>query len=158
MAEFRIEITGLKEFTRAAKSVDKALGKELRQAHLRIAKLVEGRTHAAMKGGGRQAAKATKGVKAKATQKLAAINTTPGPGWTLAVIWGQERRSGWYARRRYATSLGHQFEPWVGNQYVPGAEGGKPYFLGDAMNDSVDEAIDMFAESIEDIARKAGFT
>ena len=159
MSTFKITIEGLKEFSREAKAVDKAFGKELRQAHLKIAKLVESRTHSKMKGGGRQASKATKGVKAKATQKMAAIITTPGPdGFTLAVIWGQKRRSGWFGYRRYLGSGAHQAQPWVGNQYEPGEAAGKPYYLGDAANESIDEAIDIFADAVTVIARKAGFT
>lgn len=154
----QIEIEGLRNFTRELKRVDKAFGPKLRQVHLRIAVLVEGRTHSAMRAGGGQASAAVRGVRAKATQKMAAIQTSRGPGWTLGVIWGQRRRTGWYARPRYRASSGRQFRPWVGNQYEPGSQAGKPYFLGDAMNSSIDEAIDLFGDAIDELAREAGFT
>lgn len=161
MGEYQIRLRGFREFSRELKRVDKKFGKELRQAHLKISKLVVGRTHKAMTssfGPGRGGvAKARRGVRPKATQSYAAVNTVNNPPWTLGVIWGMRQRSGWFAAPRYADAENRQFEPWVGNQWDPGEHGGKPYYLGDAVNDSIDEAIDIFGEAIEDLARKAGF-
>lgn len=152
-----LRITGLRDFTRELKAVDRDLGKELRQAHLQIARLIEGRAQARMLRGGPQAAEAAKGVKGRATQKQAMLSITNRPPFTLPVVMGQRRRSGWYAARRFRGSTARQFQPWVGNQWDPGETGGKPYFVGPAINESIDEAIDLFGDAIDDLARRAGF-
>lgn len=152
-----IQIQGLAKFTRELKRVDSEFGKELRQSHLRVARLIENRVQARMARGGPQARAVVKGVKTKATQKQTVVSVTDNPAFTLGVVWGQKRRSGWYVNRRYRQSKARQFEPWVGNQWDPGDMAGKPYFVGPAVNESIDEAIDIFGDAVDDLARRAGF-
>ena len=52
-------------------------------------------------------------------------------------------------------STGRQFEPWVGNQWEPGETGGSPYYIGDAINDSVDDAAELMIDRINKLAAKA---
>ena len=149
-----IKIQGLRDFTREMKRVDRDLGKELRQVHLKVAKLAEERTHRRMRAGGDGTS--TRGVKGRATQKAAMLEMRDRPPQTLVRIWGAKRRSGWYARRRYSNST-RQHPKWVGNQWDPGESGGKPYYVGDAVNETVDDAIDLYFEGIDELARRAGF-
>lgn len=144
-----VKVRGLDEFRREIKKVDKEFGKELRQVHLAIAKMVAGRAQAAAP------ARVTKAIRPRATQKSAFVQTRTVPPYALGVFWGMRRRSGWYAAHRYRGSSGRQFEPWVGNQWDPGETGGQPYFIGPAINDSVDEVIDMYGDAIEKLAGKA---
>lgn len=150
-----IRVAGLKEFTKAAKSVDSRFGRELTSAHKEVATLMATRAQARLRSGGRQASQAAKAAKPKATQAAAILRTIAKPEFSLGVIWGMRRRTGWYAKERYEGSKGRQFKPWVGNQYTPGEANGKPYFVGDAVNESVDEAIEMFGEAVDRIAKEA---
>lgn len=153
MLQVTVKAKDLGKLRSALKQIDKGMGKELRQVWLKAAKHVLARAESA-------APSYTAGaLKARATQKAAFISITAGPrGDALAEFWGMKRRSGWYSHPRYRNSAGRQKRPWVGNQWDPGEQGGKPYFVGDAINDSVDEVIDILGDGIEDLARKAGFT
>ena len=144
-----VEVRGLAEFRRELKKIDKAFGKELRQVHLAISKMVADRARAAAPPGIKKA------IKARATQSAAYVSTVARPDRALGVLWGMRKRSGWYGARRYRQSTGRQFEPWVGNQWDPGETGGQPYFIGPAINNSVDEVLEMYGDAIEVLAAKA---
>lgn len=146
-----IKARDLGKFRTACKKVDQQMGKEFRQVWLKVANLVANKADAAAP------ARAKGVIKPRATQRAAMARVTVKRGDELAVFLGQTRRSGWYRRGRYRDSKGKQFRPWVGNQWDPGEQGGKPYFIGDAINDSVDEAVDILGDGVEDLARKAGF-
>ncbi len=120
--------------------------------------MVGDRARASMAAGGRQASKATRAVKSRATSKSAYLDTVPKPPFALATIWGQKRRSGWYAAQRYGASTGRQFEPWVGNQWDPGETGSwgsSPYHIGPAIDASIDEVLDIYMDGIDDLTRRA---
>lgn len=140
---------GLPEFRRELKAVDKAFGKELRQVHLKVARLVADRAKAAAP------ARARKAIRARATQRSASIEMVNNPADALGILWGMRRRSGWYGARRYRQSSGRQFRPWVGNQWDPGETGGQPYYVGPAINASVDEVVELFGDGIEKLAARA---
>lgn len=151
MIQLVVRAKDLGKLRKAIKEVEQGLGKDFRQVWLRAAQLVADRADAA-------APRRAKGViKPRATQRAAFVRVTPKRGDELGVFLGQTRRSGWYRRGRYHDSKGKQFRPWVGNQWDPGDQGGKPYFIGDAINDSIDEVIDILGDGVEDIARRAGF-
>ena len=147
----RVQARDLGKLRSACKKIDKSLGKEFRQVWLKAAQLVADRAVAAAP------ARAKGAIKGRATQRAAHVRVTPKRGDELAVFLGQTRRSGWYHRGRYHDSKGKQFRPWVGNQWDPGEQGGKPYFIGDAINESVDDVIEILGDGVEDLARKAGF-
>lgn len=147
----RVQARDLGKLRSACKKIDKALGKEFRQVWLKAATLVAGRA------AGAAPARAKGVIKPRATQRAAMVRVGVKRGDELAVFLGQTRRSGWYHRGRYRGSAGKQFEPWVGSQWDPGDQGGKPYFIGDAINDSVDDVIEILADGVEELARKAGF-
>jgi len=144
-----IRVRGLPEFRRELKAVDKAFGKELRQVHLKVARLVADRAKAAAP------ARARKAIRARATQRSASIEMVNNPADALGILWGMRRRSGWYGARRYRQSSGRQFRPWVGNQWDPGETGGQPYYVGPAINASVDEVVELFGDGIEKLAARA---
>lgn len=150
-----VEVKGLAEFQRELRKMGPEYSNELRKIHRRVSDLVANRAKAAAASGGGQASKAARAIKARASNRSASIDTVRTPPYALGVFWGQKRRSGWYAAGRYASSVGHQFQPWVGNQWEPGALGGQPYFIGPAINASVDEVQDVFLRGIDDVARRA---
>lgn len=139
----RVEARGLDQLRKALKQIDPAIGKELRQVWLKAAKLVVERAE------GSAPARAKGAIKGRATQRAAFIRVTPKRGDELAVFMGQTQRSGWYGWRRYRQSAARQFRPWVGNQWDPGETGGKPYFIGEPINEAADEVVDMLGDEIE---------
>jgi hypothetical protein len=144
----QVRVRGLDDFRRELKKVDKALGKELRQVHLKVARLVADRAQRAAPG------RTAKAISAAATQKVAAVRITPKRGDELGVFMGMKRRSGWYAKGRYRASTGRQFRPWVGANWDPG-DGGGPYYIAPAINRSIDDVIDLYGDEIEKLAAKA---
>lgn len=113
------------------------------------------RAKAAMAAGGSQASRAAGAVKARSTNSSAFIDTVGKPPFALGVIWGQRKRSGWFANPRYSGSAGRQFDDWVGNQWDPGEHGGEPYFIGTAIDSSLDEVDDIYLEGVDDLVRRA---
>ena len=151
MAEGRgIYVEGLDQFLRELKKIDREWGKRLKAIHERVSRHVTAKAKAAAPPRGR------KGLSHNATQKAAFVKTRPGRrGDALGVFWGMKRRSGWFAASRYDGSSGRQFKPWVGNQWDPGEQGGKPYFIGDAINESIDEVLDIYEEEIDALVAEA---
>jgi hypothetical protein len=150
----RVEVRGLRDFRRELRRLDD--GRELRRGltaiHRDIAKLVRRRTEAAAPPDVKQS------LGHRATQAAAFLTMSPRPPRALGVFWGAKRRFGWYAASRYAQSSARQFEPWVGNQWDPGETGSfgsRPYYIGAAIDRSVDEIIDMLGDGLEDLARRA---
>jgi hypothetical protein len=141
-------IRGLDEFRRELKRLDKTLGKELRQVHLRISQMVAPRVQAAAPG------RAKGAISPKATQKAAQLLVTSGRGDALAVFLGMTRRSGWYAKGRYSESSGRQFRPWVGNTWEIGSGGG-PYYIGPVLRSSLDDIAELAFDEIEKLAKGA---
>jgi hypothetical protein len=145
-----VHVEGLDKFLRELRKIDREYGKRMKLVHERVSKLVTGRAKAAAP------PRAQRGMSHNATQKAAFVRTTPGRrGDALGVVWGMRRRSGWFAKERYSGSTGRQFKPWVGNQWDPGEQGGKPYFIGDAINESIDEVLDVYEEEIDKLVAEA---
>jgi hypothetical protein len=150
MADRSVRVEGLDKFVRELRKIDKEYGKRIKAVHLKVAELVAGRAKAAA------SSQAKPGITKNATQRAAFVKTSAGRrGDALGAIWGMRRRSGWFAARRYEQSTGRQFRPWVGNQWDPGEQGGKPYFIGDAINDSIDEVLDIYEQEIDALVAEA---
>lgn len=150
-----VEIKGLRDFRRELRQLDSKLPNQVSKIHRQVSNLVANRAQAGARGGGRQSAAAAGAIKARAKQTAAYIETVPKPPFALGVFWGMKRRTGWFANPRYEGSGARQFQPWVGNQWDPGDMGGKPYFIGEAINDSLDEVEDIYLEGIDDLAKQA---
>lgn len=142
-------IRGLREFRRELKAMDSRWGPALRRTFLEVANRVAGAADAA-------APSRVKGsIRGRGTQRGAFVDVVARRGDEIAVVMGAKGRFGWYAAPRYSGSSGRQFAPWVGNQWVPGETGGKPYFIGDPINREVEPALETLADGIEDLARRA---
>ncbi len=146
----KVEIRGLKDFRRELRKLD---SRELRNGvtavYREIARFVRGRVEGAAPGDVKRA------IGHKANRRGAFITVRPRPDYALGVFLGAKGRFGWYSAARYRASTARQFEPWVGNQWQPGETGSEPYYIGPAINRSVDEVVEMLADGIEDLARKA---
>lgn len=144
----RVEIIGLKEFQRDLNRYAKQV-ENLLPAFRKVAEMLRDRAKAAAP------ADVASGIQKRATPLSASLQFIHRPPRTLGVLWGANRRFGWYAHPQFQNSTGRQFERWVGNQWTPGAEAGKPYFVGDAINNSVDEAMDLLLDEVIHLARHA---
>ena len=149
MVAAKVTVVGLNDFRRELRRLDRALGVEMRKIHLKVSKLVAGRARRAAPPALQTA------IRDSATQKAAFVGTVPKPGYALAWIWGARRRTGWYAKGRYHDSPARQFPAWVGNQWDPGELGGSPYYIGPAINQSIDEVVELYGDEIEDLSRRA---
>lgn len=146
----RVTIKGLKDFRRELRKLDdKGLRNGLTDIYRKVAKFVRERAEGAAPGDVRKA------IGHKANRRGAFVTVRPKPDYALGVFLGAKGRFGWYSAGRYRDSTARQFEPWVGNQWDPGETGGAPYFIGPAINRSVDEIVEMMGDGIEDLARRA---
>src|SRR5690606_39480933 len=119
--------------------------------HRKVSDLVADRARAAAPGRLGQA------IKARSTNTSASIDTvgTRQAPDALVRFWGTKKRTGWYARPRYENSP-KQHPDWVGNQWEPGLNAGsRPYFIGDAIDRSVDGVVDLFDREIGDLTKRA---
>jgi IS5 family transposase len=145
------------ELAAAVRKLDdaKEWQKDLRRTYKKVGQLGEDRSRARMRGGGRQLARASAGVKATSTTTSARISVRNTAGAPMAQVatFGSPRRTGWYADSRFAQST-RQHPRWVGNDWTVATRGQGPRGINDAIADSQDEILDLFAvESMALIAR-----
>ena len=94
-------------------------------------------------------------MRAEGTNTAAKITVNYAHPASIGTFMGAKQRFGWYGAERYAGSSGRQFQPWVGNQWVPGEQSGKPYYIGEPLNEATDEAVEMYADEILKLVRLA---
>lgn len=92
-----------------------------------------------------------RGIGHKANTKGPFLTLQPKPPYALGVLLGAKGRFGWYGAGRYRGSRARQFRPWVGNSITITT----PYDIGPAVEGKLDEAVDMYADGIEDVVAKA---
>lgn len=144
-----IVIVGLKDFQREIRRMAAELSGEMTKIHRELAKFVATSAKGAAPRGTKSA------IRGRGNRDGAFIDVGTSPVRALGTFMGAKRRFGWYAHPRYAQSRGRQFEPWVGNQWDPGDNAGKPYYIGDAINASLEPAEELIWERIQDLARRA---
>jgi len=148
---YRVDIENLPEFVRGLRRMSPEAAKQIRKVHYEAAKLVSDRARSAAP------ARVRTAIKPQASARSAKIATVPSSRAPDALVrfWGTKKRTGWYASPRYSGST-TQHPRWVGNQWDPGETGGRPYFIGPAINASIDEVEDMVLDAYEKAARESG--
>jgi len=150
MASLSVRVEGLSQFRRELKAANPKFGRELAKAHKKAG------DHVANKAKGPLPARVRKSaIRGRGTQRGAFVDVVPVRGDELGVLMGAKRRVGWYSQPKYGSSSGRQFEPWVGNQWEPGSNAGKPYFIGAPINSSVDDVVEILGDALEDAAKRA---
>lgn len=144
----RVNIVDLRDFQRDLDRFAKYV-QNLLPAYRKVSEMLRDRARAAAPGGLQSA------IQKRATPTSASIQIIHRPARSLGVFMGANRRFGWYAHPQFQKSTGRQFEKWVGNQWSPGADAGKPYYIGDPINDSIDEAMDLLLDEVIHLARHA---
>lgn len=144
----RIKIVGWDEFERGLRKFNADLN-DLTRLYVKVATYARDRARAAAP------SRLSPGIQKSARPEGAFVNVIHRPPDALGRIMGANRRFGWYAAPQFKESRGRQFEKWVGNDWDPGSESGKPYYIGDALNSAVTEIIEIFGEEIMDMSRPA---
>lgn len=124
---FTIRIDGVREVLAALRKLPKDASDELRKASLELSRSVAEKAKAAGQREGRQAAAVAKTVKAQRDRVPAVVaggtrrlgrHKTPAFNLLFGSEFGQNRRTGWYAARRYSGSTGRQYRPHQGRQGI----------------------------------------
>lgn len=144
----RMEIQGLDEFIAGLQKMAADV-MDMRKVYELIALMARDRARAAAP------ARIQRGIQKRANATGAYVDVIRRPPDAVGRVMGANRRFGWYEDPKFKDSAGKQFEPWVGNQWAPGANAGKPYYIGDAINEAVDEIIELFGDDIMLKARPA---
>ncbi|MDG4826020.1 hypothetical protein O7635_29575 [Asanoa sp. WMMD1127] len=129
--------------------------KSLRDANYDLAgELIDrARTMAAQEG--RFHAKAARSLKSyRSTNQSVIAGGGPRYPYFFAAEFGQDRRSGWYARRQYQGQGRDQLKSWRGNQWG-GWEGGPGYFLHPTIRRDAKQLIDAYMERIDALTAQA---
>lgn len=122
-----LRVDGIRETLAALRKLPKDASAELRKASLEISRSVAEKAKAAGQREGRQAAAVAKTVRAQRDRVPAVVaggtkrigrHKTPAFRLLFASEFGQNRRTGWYAARRYAGSAGRQYRPHQGRQGI----------------------------------------
>jgi hypothetical protein len=139
----RLAVAGMAELQAGLKVAQVKMAREMGRAHRKVAAVVAGRAKQAAPGGTASA------IRPVGNKDNAVVRIGPAPGRAIGTFMGAKGRFGWYAAGRYAGSQGRQFKPHVGNQWVPGEQGGRPYHIGDAINAATEEAEKVYLDEIE---------
>lgn len=144
----RVQIPELQDFLRDLENFSQEVGDPVK-VFRKVGDLLRDRARAAAPGSVAGA------IQKRTTPQGAGIQIIHTPPRALGVFMGANRRFGWYAAPQFRESKGRQFEKWVGTGWNPGDDVGKPYYIGDAINQSVDDALELMADEIMKMARKA---
>jgi len=154
-----IEVGGIKEFRKGLKQAGAEWPKELRKAHLAVAKIAERESRRVAINRGGLTAKAAPAISGRATGTEARLEfrrrQTGNLAFTNVAFFGARQRSGWYAWERYSKSTKRQHEPWIGNAWKVAVHGQGPYAVNDALANSEAELYAEFVAAIRRLAREA---
>ena len=142
---------------RAAADIErgaKDLAKTQRGVYREISQKVSGWARFDAASGSRRERRFASAITARPTTAAARVGIRPTPG-AQATFWGAKRRTGWYARERYAGSTGRQHPPWVGASWDAGKRGEGPYVLNETVADHRDEIDQMVLAAPMEVFRRA---
>lgn len=131
-----INVEGLPELSRALKSIDPNLQKELRATNRKVAQEVTEAARGRALGLGSVAAKTAPSLRASAGATSAGVGMG-GPGFEFA------------GGAEFGSLRFKQFQPWRGN----GPEAG--YFLYPTIRDKADDIVETYDDAMQEIIRKA---
>lgn len=152
-----VQIVGLADFRRDLKAVGDEWPRQLRQVNKEVADKARDYARGEATALGGVHAKAAPAIKSFATATQAKIGVTVGDRrFPMAAVatWGAKRHSGWYAARRYRSSVA-QHPPWVGNTYDTGVVGQGPYGINSAIAHHERELAEMYLDGLADLAARA---
>ena len=156
-----ITVEGLREFRKALKEAGDEFPKELKAAHLTVADIAARVSQSEARRMGGVQAKAAGALKGNGTATQARLQVKPSKSKRNATamanvaFWGAKKRTGWYARGRYADSPKPQHKPWVGNTWdvMDPTEG--PYAINAALAAHQGDIYDAFDAALDRLISRA---
>lgn len=130
----------LSKFRKELKKIGPEWPKELAQAHRDLAKIGERVSQAEARRMGGVQRKAASAIRGLGNQRAARIAIRPskskrsGTAMANVAFWGAEKRTGWYAKPRYADSPAPQHPPWIGDNWQVADPNGGPYAINAALD------------------------
>jgi hypothetical protein len=150
--ETQMRVEGLKELQAALRKADKAIPKQLQKAHKSISVEVADKAQSRMRGlpgvPSRVAAKAAKGIRARAGQRSASIALLGSNPVVRGVEFGAHILPVFGRRRSQATFRRRVFPPWSGNQWSAG--NGPPAGVGYAVYPVIREMLPRITDEYAD--------
>ena len=152
----RLHIVGARETLAALKALPADASVELRDASRRIAQTMQGRIRSAAVAEGGQAAAVAKTVRARRDRLPVVVaggtrrvgrHRTPAYRLLFGSEFGMNQRSGWYARPRYASSVGRQYKPHRGRA---------SYWFFTTVDDSQAEMVTEWRRAADTVIRRFG--
>lgn len=156
MAVSAYGVDGLAEFRRELRALGPKWPRELTKVHKAASTRVQRRARFLARSMGGVQAHAAVTIKAYATATKASVGVSPTSAHPEAFVafWGAEKRTGWFARPRYA-GLFSQHLPWVGSNWDPGRRGQGPYAINDAVADELPKVIEEYGRGIDNLMARA---
>jgi len=129
----------IKQFRKALKAIGPEFPRELAQTHRDVAKIGERVSQSEARRMGGVQRKAAAAIRGRGNQRDARIAVKPSKSKRAATamanvaFWGAEKRTGWYARGKYADSTKPQHPTWVGSGWEVASPNEGPYAINTAL-------------------------
>lgn len=156
-----ITVEGLREFRKALREAGDQFPKELKAAHLDIAQIAARVSQSEARRMGGVQAKAAGALRGSGTATQARLQVKPSKSKRNATamanvaFWGATKRTGWYARARYADSPKLQHKPWVGNTWDVMDPTAGPYAINKALAAHRGDIYDAFDAALDRLVSRA---
>jgi hypothetical protein len=150
-------VTGLDEFMRALKKIDKRFGPEFKKAHKKVAERADQWSEWEAAGGTRIQQLMLSAIKNRATEKDARVYIQPSKKNAFAnpAFWGAKKRTGWFADPLKYKAYDSQFDKWVGKSWDVAVAGQGPYAINPALAKHMPDILDVFEDALFEIAAPA---
>lgn len=154
-----IQISGkdFDDFIHDLRDAQAGLAKEKRRANKEVAEFVATRARSDARSGTRMERHFAAAIQGRATQNLARIGISSSKtNWGAnTAFFGAKRRTGWYAKARYAPSPSPQFPEWVGIGWPYASKSAGPYVLNAALADVLPQVEQLYIDAHERAYKRA---
>lgn len=151
------QIVGLKELGSDLRELGGEWARALRSIHKVVADEGANQAQRDARGMGGVQAHYAKAIKAYASERDArvGIRTSGDNAGASVAFWGAEKRTGWYAKGRYADSPTPQHPAWVGNSWDVAVAGEGPYAINSALARYLPYLLEDYERMIDELTKKA---
>jgi len=156
-----ITVEGLREFRKALKEAGEQFPKELKAAHLDVAQIAARVSQSEARRMGGVQAKAAGALRGSGTATQARLQVKPSKSKRNATamanvaFWGAKKRTGWYAKGKFADSPKPQHKEWVGNDWEVMDPTKGPYAINAALAAHQGDIYDAFDAALDRLVSRA---
>lgn len=156
-----ITVEGLREFRKALKEAGEQFPKELKAAHLDVAQIAARVSQSEARRMGGVQAKAAGALRGNGTATQARLQVKPSKSKRNATamanvaFWGAKKRTGWYAKGKFADSPKPQHKEWVGNDWEVMDPTKGPYAINAALAAHQGDIYDAFDAALDRLVSRA---